>query len=61
MDELIWQPAREIVRLVHERQIRAVDVMSAYYDQIERLNPTLNAIVNLIPRDDAMALAQGAD
>ena len=61
MEELIWQPAREIVRLVRERQICAVDVMSAYYDQIEHLNPRLNAIVNLIPRDDAMALAKSAD
>ncbi len=61
MDELIWQPAREIARLVRERQISAVDVMGAYYDQIERLNPTLNAIVNLIPREDALALARSAD
>jgi amidase len=61
MSELIWQPAREIVRMIRARQVSAVEVMGAFYDQVERHNPVLNAIVNLIPREEALALARGAD
>ncbi len=44
-----------------ERSVSAVEVMAAYLDRIERLNPGLNAIVSLRPRDELMAEAQAAD
>ena len=59
--ELIWQSAREIARLIRVGQVSALEAMGAFYDQIERLNPALNAIVNLIPREAALALARSAD
>ena len=59
--ELIWQSAREIARLIRVGQVSAPEAMGAFYDQIERLNPALNAIVNLIPREAALALARSAD
>ena len=61
MEDLIWMPAREIARLIRAGEISAVEAMNAHYDQIDANNPTLNAIVNLIPRDQALALARVAD
>jgi len=61
MSELIWKSARELSHLTRTGQVSAVEVMTAHYDQIERLNPSLNAIVNLIPRERALALARSAD
>jgi amidase len=61
LGNLIWQPAREIARLIRSGDVSAEEVMGAFYDQIEQHNPTLNAIVNLIPRHAALTLARGAD
>lgn len=35
--------------------------MNAHYDQIEQVNPQVNAIVALMPREEALALADKAD
>jgi amidase len=50
MTELIWRGARELTRAIRTRELSCHDLMSACYDQIERLNPDINAIVNLLPR-----------
>ncbi|MEM6727091.1 MAG: amidase [Pseudomonadota bacterium] len=36
----------------------AVELMEATYDQIEKVNPTVNALVSLLPREEAVALAR---
>jgi amidase len=41
--------------------VSAREVMQAHLDQIDRLNPTLNAIVAQLPNDDCLALADDAD
>ena len=41
--------------------ISAVDVMNETYDRIEAINPKVNAIVSLLERNQAIALAQKAD
>ena len=61
MEDLLWQSARQTAQLIRAGKISAVAVMNAHYDQIEALNPTLNAIVNLLPRDRALVLAAQAD
>jgi amidase len=61
MSGLIFQSAGSLVAALRKGDLSAVELMSASYDQIERLNPTLNAIVNLLPRDDALELARTAD
>ena len=38
-------------RAIKSKQLSCVEVMNAYLDQIERLNPRVNAIVSLLPRD----------
>ncbi|HEX7036782.1 MAG TPA: amidase [Pseudomonadales bacterium] len=61
MSELIFESAASLVAAMRRGKLSAVELMNACYDQIERVNPTLNAIVNLLPRDRAVALAREAD
>jgi len=67
LDSLTIQSATELARLVRTRQIAARELIEATLARIERLNPSLNAIVTLNPRalDDAAALdariARGED
>lgn len=42
-------------------RLSAVELMSATYDALERLNPALNALVSVIPHDQALARAREAD
>jgi amidase len=59
-DELNFMTARELARRIKERELSAVEVLEAHLDQIERVNPIVNAIVTLIP-ERAMAAAHAAD
>ncbi len=43
------------------RETSALEVMTAHLDRIERINPTINAIVSLRDRDDLLAEARAAD
>ena len=60
-NELIWKTARDLLGLLEKREISAVELMNAHYDQIERVNPTVNAIINPLPREAAVKLAEQAD
>jgi amidase len=48
-------------RAVKAKQISCVEVMNAYLDQIERLNPRVNAIVSLQPREGLLEQARTRD
>src|SRR6266508_4419791 len=61
MADLVFESARELARLIHDRQLSAREVMQAHLDRIHRLNPRLNAIVSLLPDDRCLALADAAD
>jgi amidase len=61
VSELIFESAASLVAAIHRGKLSAVELMNACYDQIERLNPSLNAIVSLLPRDEALELARQAD
>jgi amidase len=61
MADLVFENARELARLIHDRQLSAREVMQAHLDHIHRLNPRLNAIVSLLPDDSCLALADAAD
>ncbi|GAB4114699.1 MAG: amidase [Roseiflexaceae bacterium] len=54
MNELTYASATTLAQLIRQRQISATEVMHAYLAQIERVNPAINAIVQL---DSAAALA----
>lgn len=58
MSSLVHRPATDLVRLVASGGISAVELVRAHLAQIERLNPTLNAFVDL--RTDAALAEAGA-
>ena len=59
-DELNFTTARELARRIREREVSAVQVLEAHLNQIERINPLVNAIVTLLP-ERALAQAREAD
>jgi amidase len=61
MTDLAEASAASLAADLRRGRLSAVELMNACYDRIEALNPTLNAIVNLLPRDQALALAAEAD
>ena len=65
--ELCFLTATELVRRIHVKEVSCQEVMEAHLTQIERVNPTVNAIVTFLPeqaRQQARladeALAKGA-
>lgn len=53
--------AETLSRAIAAREISCVDVMSAFLDRIDRINPAINAIISLRPRDDLLAEARAGD
>jgi amidase len=60
-DELCFSSGRELAALIRARERSAREVMIAHLDRINRLNPTLNAIVARLDDDQCLALADDAD
>ena len=58
---MTWESAVELADALRGGRLSASEVMAETYDRIEAINPRLNAIVNLLPRSDALALASDAD
>jgi amidase len=59
-NEICYLTAREIRDKIRNRDLSAVEVMEAHLAQIEKVNPTVNAIVTLHP-DQALDEAKAAD
>ena len=59
-DDLCFLSATELAKLIRLKKISAQQIIRAHLDQIERLNPTLNAIVTLTA-ESAMEEAVIAD
>jgi len=59
MTELIVESLTKLAGLIRTRRTSPVEVAEAYLQQIQKLNPTLNAIVTLAP--DLMAKAKEAE
>lgn len=49
MNDLVFQSAKKLSRLIRTRKLSAVEVMKAHIAQIERVNPKVNAIVTFLP------------
>jgi len=58
--EVCYLPAVEQARLLRDREISAVELLDAHLQQIERVNPRVNAVVTLVP-DLARERAAAAD
>jgi amidase len=59
--EICFTSARTLASLIRMRQISAREVVAAHLEQIHRLNPTLKAIVAMLPDEDCLRLADAAD
>ncbi|MEU4240737.1 amidase [Actinoplanes sp. NPDC026619] len=53
--------ATSLSAAIRDKQVSCVEVMTAYLDRIERLNPSVNALVALRPRASLIADAAAAD
>jgi amidase len=60
MSELVWLRAVDQAAMLRRREISAVELLEAHLEQIDHVNPELNAIVTLVP-DHARAMAEAAD
>ncbi|REJ84666.1 MAG: amidase, partial [Planctomycetota bacterium] len=60
MTELCFLTASELARRIREKELSCREVMEAHLVQIDRVNPKVNAIVELLP-DRAMQGAAEAD
>src|ERR1041384_7725752 len=53
--------ASRLSEAIHARELSCVEVMTAYLDHIERVNPAVNAIVSLEPREALVVQARARD
>jgi amidase len=60
-DELCFLSARALAQQIRERRVSCREVMGAFLKQIERLNPSINAIVAKLDDQSCLALADAAD
>ncbi len=58
---VIDMPAWELSLQIHAKKVSCKEVMTAYLDQIDKVNPTVNAIVALVDRDALMKQAAEKD
>ncbi len=59
--DIVSSDATTLAAAIRARTVSCVDVMGAYLDRIERLNPAVNAIVSLRGRAACLADAAAAD
>ena len=59
--ELCFSTATDIAQWIRTGDISAREVMAAHLEQIERVNPTVNAIVTILDGDTLMESALSAD
>ncbi len=52
--EIINLDAVALSSAIKSKRVSCVEVMNAYLDQVDRLNPRVNAIVSLLPRQDLL-------
>ena len=61
VSEIVMMDATSLSRAIHSREVSCDEVMSAYLDHIDALNPQVNAIVALQPRGELLAQARERD
>jgi amidase len=60
MNDIAFQPAVKLAALLKGRKLSATEVVRAFVERIERVNPKLNAIVTFLP-EQALAAAKAMD
>ena len=59
--DIVMMDALALSRAIQAKQVSCVEVMNAYLDHIDALNPKVNAIVSLQDRGDLVAQAKARD
>src|ERR1700704_3300325 len=59
--EIAMMDALALSRAIHSKQVSCIEVMNAYLDHIDALNPKVNAIVSLQDRDDLLLQTKARD
>jgi amidase len=59
--EICFMTATEMVQRIRARELSCREVMEAHLNQIERVNPIVNAIVTRIPSEQVLTMADAAD
>jgi amidase len=59
--DLCFMSGRELASLIRARKVSAREVMTAFLEQIDRVNPKINAIVAKLDDEKCLALADDAD
>ena len=59
--EICFMTATEMTRRIRDKELSCREVMKAHLNQIDRVNPIVNAIVTRIPSEQALAMADAAD
>ena len=60
MEDIVFASVRTIARAIRDREVSSEEVVRAYLDQIDRVNPVLNAVVHVCA-DRALDEARKAD
>jgi amidase len=60
MTDLIWRPALELARMLRERRVSSEDLLLAFLERIDVVNPKVTAFVEIL-RERALAEARAAD
>lgn len=61
MSDLVMMTAADLSAAIQSRRVSCREVMGAYLDQIDRINPHVNAIVSLRDRPALLSAADAAD
>ncbi len=61
MTELHYTSAKELARMIRDKEVSVVDVMKAHLARIAETNPQVNAICTLVPEDQLLAQAAEKD
>ncbi len=60
MSDLCFATATELLKLIRNRSVSVYEVVQAHVEQIEKLNPLVNAVVTFLP-EEALAKAKKID
>lgn len=61
MQEIYYMSATDLIKNIQQKKLSCVEVMQAHLDRIAKVNPSINAIVQQLAPEQALAQARAAD
>ena len=59
-NELVFKSGRELGAMIRSKQVSPLEIVGAFLDRIEKLNPKVNAFITIL-RDEALTKARQAE